>query len=390
MSSKLCIYLLPLLLACYTLQAQEKTVNKDSTKVYQKIENYSKKSKVNGFIYRLLFRSSRKSTPSVNSQRKKYFIKKAFDRNEGKIIRSINIETLDPFGYAVDNYKDVPEKGFEKFGNSLHLKTKNWTIRNLLLIKKNEPLDSLLAKESERLVRRQRYVRSVIIKPVEIPNCKDSIDISVRVLDSWSLIPTGSVSGSQGSVELTERNFMGLGHEFENDFNRRFQTGQNAYKAKYTISNIKNTFISTSFGYENSYDNYTNRSIRVERPFFSAFTRLAGGIYLENRFYKDSLPDATMAFAIQTFKLKTQEFWFGHSFKIFGGKSEDYRSTNFITTVGFKNVHFLEEPSLTYDPNKFFASEKLYLGTIGLNVLKTNTFLILVLLKMFLMVRCTL
>ena len=85
------------------------------------------------------------------------------------------------------------------------MKSKNWTIRNLLLFKKNEPLDSLVAEESERLIRKQRYVRSVIIKPVEIPNCKDSVDISVRVLDSWSLIPTGAISSSRGNFEITER-----------------------------------------------------------------------------------------------------------------------------------------------------------------------------------------
>ena len=84
----------------------------------------------------MLFKSKRSESTSRKNARKQFFIKKSFDRNEGKIIRQIIIETLDPFGYAVDNYKDAPEKGFEKFGNGLHLKTKNWTIRNLLLFKK--------------------------------------------------------------------------------------------------------------------------------------------------------------------------------------------------------------------------------------------------------------
>ncbi len=350
--------------------AQEKNSGNDSVKVYKKIENYSKKSKVNSFVYRLLFKSNRKSISSTNSKRKRFFIKKAFDRNEGKIIRFINIETLDPFGYAVDNYKDTPDKGIENLGNKLHLKTKNWTIRNLLLFKKNEPLDSLLAKESERLIRKQRYVRSVIINPVEIPNCKDSVDISIRVLDSWSLIPTGAISNSQGNFELTERNFFGLGHEFQNEIIKRFDTGQNAYKAKYSISNIKNTFINTTFTYENSLDNYTTKSARIERQFYSPFTRLAGGILFENKFYIDSLPDNNAVFAKQSFKKETQEYWFGHSFRIFGGKSEDFRTTNLVTSIGYKNVNYLEEPTLLYDSSKFFSSEKLYLGTIGLNVRK--------------------
>ncbi|MDN3676808.1 hypothetical protein QWY90_05720 [Flavobacterium paronense] len=357
--------------ACQTSQAQEKNSGNDSVKVYKNIENYSKKTKFNKFVYRLLFKSQRSNTAGIQKNaRKRFLIKKTFDRNEGKIIREIRIETLDPFGYAVDNYKDVPEKGFEKFGNRLHLKTKNWTIRNLLLFKKNEPLDSLIAKESERLIRRQRYVRSVIIKPIEIPNCKDSVDVSVRVLDSWTLIPTGAISGSRGNFDLIERNFFGLGHEIENDFTKRFDDKKSAYTARYTINNIKNTFIKTTFAYENDLNNNITRSARIERQFFSPLTRLAGGAYFENRFYVDSLPDATNVFENQNFKLQTQQYWIGHSFKIFGGKSEDFRTTNLVTTLGYKKVDYFNKPTLQYDPPQFFAPEKLYLATIGINTQK--------------------
>ena len=359
-----------MLLSCSHLQAQETNSGNDSVKVYKKIEKYSKKNKFNKFIYRLLFKSNRKTNPSASVKRKKFFIKKSFDRNEGKIIRNIDIETLDPFGYSVDNYKDEPTKGFEKTGNRLHLKSKNWTIRNLLLFKKNEPLDSLIAKESERLIRRQRYVRSVIIKPVEIPGSKDSVDVSVRVLDSWSLVPNGSLSNTQANFEITERNFFGLGHEFENDFTKRFTTGQNAYFGRYSISNIKNTFINAAISYENSLNNYTTKSIKIERPFYSPLTRFAGGMYFENKFYIDSLPDNNNVFAKQAFELETQDYWFGHSFKIFKGRNFDFRTTNLVTSIGYKNISYLKTPSLVYDSTRFFASEKLYLATIGLNTRK--------------------
>jgi hypothetical protein len=352
------------------VHGQEKKSKNDSVKVYQKIEEYSNKSKFNKFIYRLLFKSQRGEIKNQKNARKAYFIKKSFERNECKIIRNINIETLDPFGYNVDNYKDVPEKGFEKFGNHLHIKSKNWTIRNLLLFKKNEPLDSIVIKESERLIRRQRFIRSVIIKPVEIPGSIDSVDVSVRVLDSWSLIPSGSVSGSRGNFDLTERNFLGLGHEIVNDFSKRFDDHRKAYKARYTVNNIKNTYIRSSLSYDKDFNDNITRSARLERQFFSPLTRLAYGAYYENRFYTDSLPDNLGIFKNQDFNLKTQQYWFGHSFKIFKGKSEDFRTTNLVTSLGFKNISYFNRPSLDYDPDKFFATEKLYLATIGLNTRK--------------------
>lgn len=372
MSSKIFTCILILFLACQLSHGQGKTTNSgnDSVKVYKKIEDMSKKSKFNKFIYRLLFKARRSETRSQKKARQQFFIKKSFDRNEGKIIREIRIETLDPFGYSADNYKDEPEKGFEKFGNTLHIKTKNWTIRNLLLFKKNTPLDSLVAKESERLIRRQRYVRSVVIKPIEIPGSTDSVDVSVRVLDSWSLIPTGAVSSSKGRFDLTERNFYGLGHEIENDFSRRFEDNKRAYTGIYTINNIRDTYIKAQFIYENDLNDNVKRSARLERQFFSPLTRIAYGAYFENRFYVDSLPDNTGAFANQDFKLETQQYWAGHSFQIFKGRSEDSRSTNLVTTFGYKNVSYKANPSLTYDPEQFFSSEKLYLTTIGLNTRK--------------------
>lgn len=367
MKYKYCYFFLFLFIYCQTCQAQEINSGNDSVKVYKKIEDYSKKSKFNRMVYRLFFRSKKSTVVSKKNARKVFFIKKTFDRNEGKIIREIIIETLDPFGYAVDNNKNEPGNSFERFGNRIHLKTKTWTIRNLLLFKKNEPLDSLVAKESERLIRRQRYVRSVIIKPIEIPNSKDSVDISVRVLDSWTLIPSGSVSGSKASIDLTERNFFGLGHQIENNYTKRFEDGKQAYDTRYIINNIKNTFIQTTFGYQKDLNDNTTLNARIERPFFSPLTRLAGGAYLENRFYVDSLPDASGVFANQIFKVQTQQYWLGHSFKIFEGNSTDFRTTNLVTAFGYKNVAYSKMPTLQYDPSQFFSSENLYLATIGIN-----------------------
>lgn len=359
-----------LLVTCVHAQQPQKNSGNDSVRVYKKIEDISKKSKFNKFIYRMLFKARRSETKSQKKARQQFFIKKSFDRNEGKIIREIRIETLDPFGFSVDNYKDEPEKGFEKFGNRLHIKTKNWTIRNLLLFKKNQPLDSISAKESERLIRRQRYVRSVIIKPVEIQGSVDSVDVVVRVLDSWSLIPTGAVSSSKGRLDVTERNFYGLGHEIENDFSRRFEDSKKAYTGIYTINNIRDTYIKAQFIYENDLNDNVKRSARLERQFFSPLTRIAYGAYFENRFYRDSLPDNAGDFANLDFKLETQQYWAGHSFQVFNGKSEDDRSTNLVTTVGYKNINYKANASLAYDPEQFFSSERQYLATIGLNTRK--------------------
>src|ERR1035437_3111087 len=86
--------------------AQETPAKKDSTKIYKSIETYSKRSKFNGFIYQLIFKPV--ATNTTKKKVAKRLIQKSYKPFEGKIIRHINIETLDPFGYSVADTTPQP------------------------------------------------------------------------------------------------------------------------------------------------------------------------------------------------------------------------------------------------------------------------------------------
>ncbi|WP_313805141.1 hypothetical protein [Flavobacterium sp.] len=345
--------------------AQVTPTKKDSTAVYNNLEDYSKKRKFTKFIHRLIFKPTHRV--SKVSQEKQVFPKKTnLKAFEHKIIRNINIETLDPFGYSVDNLKKKPKNWGERTGNNIHIKSQKWTIRNYLLFKKNDEVDSLLIRESERLLEQQRFIRNVSIKPVAIPGSKDSVDIEIRALDSWSLIPTGSISTSQGNLEVTERNFLGIGHEFQNNFRQRFTDSENTYSMRYTIPNFKNTFISSTFIYDIDFDNNYLKGVNINRSFFSPYTRWAAGASFLQRFYKDSLTDGLNNRQIFHFKSETQDFWAGHSFNIFKGRTEDDRISNLVTTFRFANIKYLEKPLPSYDTLQYFTGSKLYLASIGI------------------------
>ena len=364
MLKRLLLLSLILLFACQPMVAQVR-VPRDTTKVYSYIERYSKKRKFTKFVHKLIFKPTERTNPSKKKKqtRPKQNI---FQKYECKIIRNIDIEVLDPFGFSIDNPNKVPKKWIEKTGNNIHIKSKKWAIRNHLLFKKNDPLDSLLVKESERLIQRQRYIRNVSIKPIPIKNSKDSVDISITVLDSWSLIPNGSISSTNGNTEITERNFLGLGHEFENNFKQRFTDNTTAYGMRYIVPNFKNTFISTAFLYDEDFDKNYVKAVGINRPFFSPYIRWAGGVGFEHRFYRDSISDASNIMATKNFKLETQDYWGGHSFRIFKGNTEDDRITNLVTTFRFRNTKYLESPETAYDPLNYFNNSKLYLASIGI------------------------
>lgn len=348
---------------------QQDTTRLKRDQMYKNLENYSKRKKFTKFIHKLIFRPVKEQEPATarkKTKRRTPELQNSLARYEGKIVRRIHVETLDPFGYSVTDTLRQPDNWLERTGNNLHLKTKQFTIKNLLLFKRDKPLDSLLIKESERLIRAQRYVRRVVIEPQVTKTSSDSVDVYIRVLDSWSLLPNGSASNTGTAIKLTERNFLGFGHEWVHDFDKRFTTGRTEYLTRYRVPNIMNTYINATINYQLwEFDN-SLKSIGFDRDFFSAYTKWAGGIYFEERFQKDSLPDRTQKFALQNFKSKSQDYWAGYSFKIYDGDTEEERTTNLVTTGRYFNRRYTESPTIEYDSINFFSDEKLYLVSVGL------------------------
>jgi hypothetical protein len=350
------------LFSCYQFTfSQVNPVKVDTTSVYKNIQTYSKKNKFTLFIHKLIFESIKEK-----GKRKKN-ISKDYSRFEGKIIRNIVIETLDPFGFSELDSLKKPKKWVEKAGNRIHIKTKKLAIQNLLLFRENKTADSLLIMESERLIRSQKYIRSVQID-LKLPEQQsDSVDVYIRVLDSWSLVPKFELSSSKTTFELNEKNFMGMGHEFKNKFTNRFNDGKNAYDLSYGIPNIKNTFIKTTLKYKIDLENYYGKSIDLSRPFYSPFAKWAGGIYFDQQFRKDTLQDSNLVYASQNFKYNSHDYWIGHAFSVLKGNTEKNKITNLILSARFLNLKYIENPTLEYDPIDFFSNEKLLLFGIGIS-----------------------
>jgi hypothetical protein len=210
MNSASKFYFILIALLCFNIGfSQENPVKQDSTKMYENIEKYSKKRKFTKMFHKLIFEPVKIKKAVLSKKSKKKFSKNV----EGKIIRNINIQTLDPFGFSVSDTTKKARNWAEKSGNHLHITSSKWTIKNLLLFRRNKPVDTLLVRESERLIRQQRYIRDVKIIIEPAINSIDSVDVYIWVLDTWSSIPKGSISSSKISLGLQERNFLGTGHE---------------------------------------------------------------------------------------------------------------------------------------------------------------------------------
>jgi hypothetical protein len=346
--------------------AQESTTAKDSTvqkeaRIYQNIETYSERNKFTRFMIRLFFKPVVPDLPAQKIKLRR--IQKPYSSFEGKIIRNINIVTLDPFGNSIGDTITTSLNLFSRTGNKLHVKTQISTVRNLLLFRENQPFDSLLVKESERLVRSSKYITDVSFYVSETPENQDSVDIYIRELDKWSIIPGGSISSKRIAFNLREENFIGLGHEFRNSIVWNYKTGNYAFQTKYHIPNFHNTFINSTVQYgTDEYGNFV-KSFAVDRPFYSPFARWAAGVDISQHLRKDSV----WAGNFMQFKYNAQDVWAGSAVRIFRGNTAYSRTTNLISAARIIRIRFLEKPPATVDTLRYYTDENFYLASIGIS-----------------------
>jgi len=352
--------------------AQKTPAKPDSTKVYKSIESFSLKRNFTKFAYRLVFKPVAVNSSKTQDKKKVYkkLIRKPYSAFEGKIIRKINIETLDPFGYSIADTIVRPPNFISKNGNILHIKSRRIAIRNLLLIRQNQVFDSLLVKESERLIRGMGFVTDVSFYVIATAKNSDSVDIFIRELDKWSLMPRIAASKTSVTLGLEDKNFMGLGHESRNEFTWNHNSHLYAYNVDYFIPNIKNTYINSTIhlGTDES-GNYT-RSVAADRPFFSPFAKWAAGANYMQQFRKVYLNTSDSGIVIQQFKRNTQDYWVGNAVQLFKGNTENDRTTNFISAFRFLRSRYLEKPDTAYDPEHYFSDENFYMSSIGISARK--------------------
>ncbi|QIY89384.1 hypothetical protein [Chryseobacterium gallinarum] len=337
----------------FCLHAQEK---KDS--LYYKIEEFSDKRKVTRFIHRLIFRREADST-SVKSRMEK-LTQAAYNK---KYIRNVRIETIDPFGYGSKDQKEKL-KWYDWLADHLHPTTRVSTVDHYLLFKKGEEYNAQKIYESERLLRAMPFVNRVHISVSDSTSGKDSIDVVVRVLDSWSLKPRLSYSGSTMGLGLTEENVLGLGHTFDFLYRNDSKEKQHYLLGSYTAYNLFGSYINAQVLGERDFFRNERINFNVRRDFFSPLTKWAGGFTFEYFMRHVLLPtEADTHFPEVQIKVYNQDLWGGYQIPVSSDPGEKVFSN--IAIIGrFQNYRYKDSPGL--DQYKYFSSYNSFLMSVGL------------------------
>ncbi|MDR2224169.1 MAG: hypothetical protein LBE34_15750 [Flavobacteriaceae bacterium] len=337
-----------------------KVEEKKSEQLLTKKERTSKLGKM---FNKLVYKNNKKliaNAPVIKNNQN-------LELGQGKVIRNIRIVTLDPFGYSDSDSLRTPETKLEDIGNRFHLKTKQFTIRNYLLFKEGQRFDSLKVKESERLIRTQRFVRRVSIYPIPLATSKDTIDVLIRELDSWSIYPTGSMSTSKARIKFVDRNFGGFGHDVTFEFSTNYIEKTQGYYFNYRINNIQRSFVRANLTYDIDLNGNYFKGLSFDRSFYSPYTKWAGGVSLFQQFYNQYLPDSMQKFEAQPFKINTFDTWVGYSIPLFKSFVDKPVITNLRMAFRYNRQDYTESPTPEYDPFGFYRDSNTYLGALSIS-----------------------
>ena len=365
------ILFLTIVFQCTKVEAQ----TNDTLSVYKKIKNVTSKHKFTRLLYDAVF---------VDPAPQQYENKPLSDqqKNEdpnlkyvGSVIRDIKITVFDQFGYSVSDTTRQAINSFQKIANHYHLTTRQRTIRNNLMFKKHDKLELLKISESERILRATDFINDVQIYFECCQNTIDSVDITIVVLDRWTLDAPVNASFTSIDGALIERNFLGMGQNIQqssgyNDVNGNFQ-----YGGAYKINNINKSFISSNIFYSTNQIVSPNKTdettvgFSVDRAFYSPLTKWAGGI-AATKIWDDNHDTIEKTDRYYHVENINSDVWIGRSFNPGFGIPLNRKGTNFIVALRYMDTHYQIRPLLKSDTSQKYFNSSFGLASVAFSLRK--------------------
>lgn len=199
-------------------------------------------------------------------------VSSGFTKMSGAPIGTITIEN----GSIFDLDNPAEDKALYRFANHAHMTTRADVIEAQLLFESGDEFSVQKIKESERLLRSNRYIQEVSIEPVLTET--GNVDINVTTSDVWTLIPKLDISRSGGenksSIGVKEMNLLGTGMAVEVQF--KTDVDRDSTSLRFIDRNIGHSRYAISTRLADNSDGH-HHFLQFGQPFYSLDSRVAKG-----------------------------------------------------------------------------------------------------------------
>ena len=180
-------------------------------------------------------------------------------------------------GDIFDTTKPGENKRLYRFANRVHIDTHESVLRAQLLFAEGDPFSERVLAETERTLRRLRYIREPKVRAVAFHD--GVVDIEVTASDVWTMSP-GLSFGRKGGTNSTsfsfdDYNVLGMGKRLS------IGSSSNAERSSTTFEwkdpNVFGSRWTTNAEYSDN-DDGTTSALSIERPFYSFDTHWTAGL----------------------------------------------------------------------------------------------------------------
>ena len=187
-----------------------------------------------------------------------------------------------------------------RLANLWHVNTREDVIRTLLLFDVGDTVTARRLAETERLLRRERYLYDARV--VANRQCGGDLDVAVVTRDVWSLLPSGGITRTGGRQEFeigaSEINLFGTGGDLDLEvFDNLDREG---LSVGFSDANVRNSRVALRLRYEDT-DDGQGLLFGLGQPFYAYDTRRAWDLRLQKstmtrRLYLGGKETASFAF----------------------------------------------------------------------------------------------
>jgi hypothetical protein len=338
-----------------------------SQQFYDSIYKKFSRHKVTKLMYSLAFNGN--SQNYLPDSLQKMASETPFKKYKGKIIRSIAIIPLSPFGTNLNDTSERAKTGSGKLLNALHIDTRKYVIRKNLLFKPGDPVDPQVFSDNERLLRDLPSidVASILLSPCGIN--RDSVDVTVITKDVWSIgFILNILTISNTNFSIYDANFLGLADRLT------FSFSGDIYRApfsrvdgvSYLLSNIGGSFIDGYVMLKQDDDRNKKMEAGVQRTFISNKTKWAGGAWVN--YIEDVAYQANYTKFISYYS--SDNLWLGWAF----GLKPRKEPTRLVLTGSAYNRNYSSRPYVSIDSNRSYYNNFQFFS--GIAISRNNYYLI--------------
>jgi hypothetical protein len=180
-------------------------------------------------------------------------------------------------GNIFDTTKPGENKRLYRFANRVHIDTHESVLRAQLLFAEGDEFSARVLGETERALRRLRYIREPKVRVVAFHD--GLVDIEVTASDVWTMSPGlsfGRKGGSNStSFEFDDYNVLGMGKRLSLGSHTDAERSSTTFQWK--DPNVFGSRWTSDLDYSDN-DDGTTSAFRIERPFYSFDTRWTAGL----------------------------------------------------------------------------------------------------------------